>query len=604
MSNRPEPRRIEPQTPLVDAMGGASRIELDVLDHGLVALVDVMPRLVPGGTTADGAIVQAARVSYGEGTKQLHEDRGLIRYLLRHRHTTPLEMVTFKFHLKLPLYVMRQHIRHRMACLAGSNELTFDLPSGPRRKGWKSYKLTMKQLYDRFHGAGDPSDPEVDGQNVTDFKRGRVKNMLLRSCDESDWSVYHTHITDVWESGIKKIIAVKLENGRTLRATEDHLCFTDQGWLRLRDALDRGVRFVGIGKSLHNRSEPSNFTPNELAAETWMDVPHYSGYEVSDLGRIRSWRGVPKGRLDQPKIKQMTVNPDGYEVVSLSDEGVSRAFPVHRLVMEAFEGPREEGRETRHLDSNRRNNRLSNLARGTAKENARDRMAGPGHQRLCVTTYGFVEWHEDGEEMTYDLSVGGPFHNFVAEGVFVHNSVNEYSARYSVLKDEFHLPEPEAVRLQSQSNRQGSEGAASSGDAEWFASTLEMLCDLAYRQYDQAIEKGVAREQARTLLPVNIYTECYWKIDLHNLLHYLALRCDEHAQEEIRAFADAILALVRPVVPVTVEAWEDYHPMRGGMLLTRLEVESLRTGQPIATENKREAAEWMEKVVRLGLGGQ
>src|SRR5579862_765392 len=84
------------ETEVRDIMDGAARWEIKVHDHGLVALVDAMPRLAPVGKTADFAIVQAARVSYGEGTKQVNEDRGLIRYLARHRHTTPFEMVEFK----------------------------------------------------------------------------------------------------------------------------------------------------------------------------------------------------------------------------------------------------------------------------------------------------------------------------------------------------------------------------------------------------------------------------------------------------------------------------------------------------------------------------
>ncbi|MGH7213814.1 MAG: FAD-dependent thymidylate synthase, partial [Tepidisphaeraceae bacterium] len=76
-------------------MGGSARWEVKVHDHGLVALIDVMPRFAPVGKTADYAIVQAARVSYGAGTRQVNEDRGLIRYLARHRHTTPFEMVEF-----------------------------------------------------------------------------------------------------------------------------------------------------------------------------------------------------------------------------------------------------------------------------------------------------------------------------------------------------------------------------------------------------------------------------------------------------------------------------------------------------------------------------
>src|SRR5205809_1392394 len=98
-----------------DVMGGSARWEVKVHDHGLVALVDVMPRFAPAGKTADFAIVQAARVSYGEGTKKVNEDSGLIRYLARHRHTTPFEMVEMKFHQVMPIFVARQWIRHRTA---------------------------------------------------------------------------------------------------------------------------------------------------------------------------------------------------------------------------------------------------------------------------------------------------------------------------------------------------------------------------------------------------------------------------------------------------------------------------------------------------------
>src|SRR6478672_966819 len=114
----PEAVQIEKkpfETEVYDVMGGSARWEVKVHDHGLVALVDAMPRFAPAGKTADFAIVQAARVSYGEGTKQVNEDRGLIRYLARHRHTTPFEMVEFKFHHVMPIFIARQWIRHRTA---------------------------------------------------------------------------------------------------------------------------------------------------------------------------------------------------------------------------------------------------------------------------------------------------------------------------------------------------------------------------------------------------------------------------------------------------------------------------------------------------------
>lgn len=285
-------RRVDPERPLVDVMEGNARWEIPVLDHGFVALVDVMPRLVPEGKTADSAIVQAARVSYGEGTKKVSEDRGLVRYLLRHRHTTPFEMVEFKFHIAMPIFVARQWIRHRTA------------------------------------------------------------------------------------------------------------------------------------------------------------------------------------------------------------------------------------------------------------------------------------------------------------------NVNEYSARYSIVPDRFYRPTIDNVRKQSTTNRQGGEEPIEVGTAEAFLGLLEDSEKL-YERYLELTEQGVARELARAALPVSVYTEWYWKCDLHNLFHFLSLRMDSHAQQEIRVFAEAMYDLIKPIVPVAAEAFEEYR--LGGVFLTKLEMDSLKSGEPIATENKREQREWEEKRARLGL---
>jgi thymidylate synthase (FAD) len=287
-------QKNKPESPVYDVMGGDSRWEVKVHDHGLVALLDVMPRFAPVGKTADFAIVQAARVSYGEGTKQVNEDRGLIRYLARHRHTTPFEMVEFKFHHVMPIFVARQWIRHRTA------------------------------------------------------------------------------------------------------------------------------------------------------------------------------------------------------------------------------------------------------------------------------------------------------------------NVNEYSARYSVVKDRFYRPSVEDVRHQSKTNRQGGEGPAEVSTAEDFLRYLEATEVAQYAGYEKALEGGIARELARIGLPLSVYTEWYWKIDLHNLFHFLSLRMDAHAQQEIRDYANAMFALIQPIVPIASEAFLDYH--LHSVHLSRIEVEALRTGQPLASENKREIAEWEEKKKRLGGG--
>lgn len=304
----PAVRTVPPTVPFRDIMDGASRREIRVLDHGFIALVDAMPRLVPDGQTADQAIVQAARVSYGEGTKQVSEDRGLIRYLMRHRHSTPFEMVEFKFHVSMPIFIARQWIRHRTA------------------------------------------------------------------------------------------------------------------------------------------------------------------------------------------------------------------------------------------------------------------------------------------------------------------NVNEYSARYSIVPDRFYIPTLEAIRKQSASNRQGGEQSFDAADPTQVKTAEEFLAyvkqvETLYQQYLSLTQQGVSRELARIGLPVNVYTEWYWKCDLHNVLRFLSLRLDSHAQLEIREYAAAMLALIEPLVPMAVEAWRDYE--FESMHLTRLEIEAIRkagrsetTGVvgEIDSANKREQAEWLEKRSALGLG--
>ena len=275
-----------------DLMGRTGRRQIRLDEHGLVALVDVMPRLVPEGQTADAAIVQSARVSYGQGTKKVNEDRGLIRYLMRHRHSTPFEMVEFKFHVVMPIFVARQWIRHRTA------------------------------------------------------------------------------------------------------------------------------------------------------------------------------------------------------------------------------------------------------------------------------------------------------------------NVNEYSARYSIVPDQFYRPTAENVRKQSNTNRQGGDERIDVATAQAFLDYLDR-CEAQYVEYQALLDKGVSRELARIGLPVNVYTQWYWKCDLHNVLHFLSLRLDPHAQQEIRNYAEAMYALIKPIVPITAEAFEDYR--LGGLQLSRLEIEALRTGQPLATSNRRELAEWQTKQVQLGL---
>lgn len=138
-------------------------------------------------------------------------------------------------------------------------------------------------------------------------------------------------------------------------------------------------------------------------------------------------------------------------------------------------------------------------------------------------------------------------------------SVNEYSTRYSIAIDAAERTTPFAWRRQSPANHQGSAGALDATIGEALSSRERQVQDLAREVYNERLEKGVAREQARKDLPLSTYTEAYWKIDLHNLLHFLRLRMDVHAQEEIRAYAQLIGAtVVRAWCPITWQAFVDY----------------------------------------------
>ena len=138
-------------------------------------------------------------------------------------------------------------------------------------------------------------------------------------------------------------------------------------------------------------------------------------------------------------------------------------------------------------------------------------------------------------------------------------SVNEYSGRYSIMEDEFYVPSGEAVKYQSISNKQGrAEDEVPAGLRNRVIEILQKGQKESYAVYEDLLEEDIARELSRINLPLSLYTQWYWKIDLHNLFHFLKLRMDEHAQREIREYAFVMADMVRAVVPVAWEAFEEF----------------------------------------------
>jgi thymidylate synthase (FAD) len=174
--------------------------------------------------------------------------------------------------------------------------------------------------------------------------------------------------------------------------------------------------------------------------------------------------------------------------------------------------------------------------------------------------YLMRHWHTTPFEMVeFKFHIKLPI--FIARQWIRHRTanVNEYSGRYSIMKDDFYVPDLEQIRPQSENNKQGrSEEAFEQDKAKQIQDSMSKVQKDLYGEYENLLEDNFARELARINLPLSNYTEWYWKIDLHNLFHFLRLRIDPHAQYEIRVFGEAMADIVKHIVPHAWEAFEDY----------------------------------------------
>jgi flavin-dependent thymidylate synthase len=625
MASRTDGSR-RPNVPEADELLG---IKQPVLSHGYVVLVDYMGN--------DAAIVQAARVSYGKGTKSVRDDKGLIRYLLRHRHTTPFEMVELKFLVRLPIYVARQWIRHRTACLAEGTELWFDGPrsAGPNRRAPR--RVRIEELWGAFAPRHDLSDP---GAGTTPSRAMERRFGSLRQMNEATFRIQHTRVADVFRNGTRPVYRMVLEDGRRIECTADHRFRFLDGWktlatatgLRLVDGkvtwevapyklyVDTEPELGGTGPSGPAASPASEPGPNPPPGEK-SDVPYGPGTAVaiSSPAEPFATRSLDTIHLDPGSgpsagVRVRPVWPDWLEPTELESEpeGSAHIFDlVDASVPSTDDGPGPGSHAVEEADPEPAPAPLiaprSILARWTQAEEVE---LGPVRP-VAIVGFEFL-----GMKMTYDVEVTGPYSNFIANGIVTHNSVNEYSARYSVVPDEYDLPPIEEIRRQSTRNRQGRGDPLPEGVTTRFRSDLERINQEAYKVYSQALTDGIARETARLVLPLSYYTEWYWKIDLWNLLHFLSLRLDPHAQEEIRLYAAHLAQAAQRVAPVAYEAFEDF--TLGALWLSRKEQRAVRgllqgqspeaacaeAGLPLAREDGTpmstgEGVEFLQKLERL-----
>ena len=250
------------------------------------------------------------------------------------------------------------------------------------------------------------------------------------------------------------------------------------------------------------------------------------------------------------------------------------------------------------------------IERAARQSYAADPQARTPEERRTLLRYMLRHRHNTPFEMC-DLTIQAKLPIFVARQWIRHRtaSVSELSGRYSILDAEFYIPDVTQMCVQSTLNKQGrAEPIAVAADLR---DALRQSCEDSFEVYDTAIQDGLTRELSRTVLPLSTYTTWTWKVNLHNLLHFLGLRLDPHAQYEIRVYADQLWQWVCAWCPIVAEAFTDYR--LESLTLSRLEVEALRklyahTSRDqlgVALENaqitmsSRERVEFMDKLAKL-----
>jgi thymidylate synthase (FAD) len=440
-----------------------------------------------------------------------------------------------------PHSVMQQARTHRIGCcLAGDTVVDFGHPS--INEGQVFYRKTIKELADLWHRGRSHQKTQNDAM----YMREQIKNRKLLQANESTGMIQHTSITNIYENGAREVYLITLSDGLSIRATLDHKVFTPGGWARFGD-LSVGD-FVMTAKSVGREIVP---TPPDLSAEIsteeWRVVPGFDWYEVSSLGRLRSWAPRKhRGKLvapAKPKLKKQTAGASGhYFYASMSDgSGRSIRANIHTLVLNAFVGPAPTGSVARHLNGNQFDNRLRNLAWGSEHENAEDRKLHGVSRAKKVTPVEIASILYVGVEQTYDIEVSGPCHNFIANGIVVHNSFDVQSGRYTgqrildaasgkrTVEEVFYLRPPQRYR-----DRDGADYEYTEEDRRIdLARCYDAACHYAHQ-----IRQGKAEEQARELIPYGMRQHFVVSFTMRSLMHFLDLRAKLDAQQEIRWLCD------------------------------------------------------------------
>jgi thymidylate synthase ThyX len=468
-----------------------------VLDQGFLAL--------DGALASDLAVVNGARVSFNQAAEEMSDrDAGLIRFLVKNRHGSPFEHGYFRFIVKAPLFVVREHHRHRAGhCLPASAEIWLETIAP--KAGRLVRRRPIRDVFRNWH------------EGITG-SLGRTR--LLPSCRRLSTRVLNQEtqlfelgrIKDVFSSGIKEIYEIRAQDV-VLRCSRDHRVLTGEGWARAGD-LGRGdaVAVSGVRTTRAGGHVPPSL---RRGIGVW-----------TSMQRLTKIKPVDRCYLCGKKFAREDLVLDHVVPVALD---LKRALDVDNLAPACTRCHR------------RKTNGEQVLASREYKT--------AGAKYVAITSPP----KRVAEEETYDIEMEGPHHNFVSDGVVVHNSYNEWSGRYSKMEPEFYVPD----YVRTQVGKPGSYSFEPVDDEtrEAAREEIEGNAARAFASYERMLEQGVAKEVARMVLPLSMYTKYLWSCNPRSLMHFCSLRNHDDAQYEIRQYAAAAESFLAELMPVTHEAF-------------------------------------------------
>lgn len=608
---------METKRPTVLAAEELIDLYFPVLDHGFLALKDYMG--------SDEAIEEAARVSYQGGTRKLHQTRGLLRYLRRHMHCYAghMEVLTLRGWVRwdeceatewflvpdpttrtlkpesLPIEVFEAD-GEEMHCF--ENEHMSYCVTHDHRMWFKK----------KWQGRGGPEAERFE---------------IVRSNEMSRWGHFDPSLGYHWcdADGEKNLMYCLLGFylGDGCFASANRISFhlrKERKKQYLKGLLDElGVKYDTAASPTYNDATLFYVEPPEalrvMLGDRLQARANQKGFPLEQLQFLTPSciRGLLEGLIqsdghevdDGEQIQFSSASPDLIHLFEALCAFVG--FDAHSTKMMQEGVYRSTGYYGKSLTLEARKQFFS-----TRSHEGKVYCATTSTGLLVVRggrdKFGFICGNTTPSEMVeMRFHVSMPI--FVARQWIRHrmSSTNETSGRYSLLPMLFYTPVPQQFGKQSTANRQGREGQADQNLYDWATQKWNEQRATARALYEDLAEADVARELARIDLPLSTYTQWYWKIDLHNLFHFLALRCDAHAQWEIRQYANIMAGMVRALVPLSFEAWLDYQYM--GAKLSRQEMrliqEMLSQGKPMQYSelaekfgNKREAGELLSKLNR------